>query len=217
MVATIVCTGIVANPTVVSHYFSAFKSFLSFNNCLHWDCWKSNRCFILFFPLTNLGTVSSIFSTAIVGNPTVVSNFFSFYKSSHSLNNSFHCDCWKSNCCVNFFPLSNLAIVSTIFCTGTVENTSVVSNFIPLTNLAIVSKIFALGLLEIQSLFQTFHPVPNLPIGSTILQTGIVGNETVVSNLFPLTDLAIVSKMFALELLVIQPLFETFFLSQIYP
>ena len=88
--------------------------------------------FHTFFPLTNLAIVSKIICTGIVGNPTVVSIFFSSHKSSHSFKNEklfalglleiqplFH----------TFFPLTNLAIVSKIICTGIVGNPTVVSNF----------------------------------------------------------------------------------------
>ena len=56
-----------------------------------------------------------------------------------------------------FFPLTNLAIVSKIICTGIVGNPTVVLHCFPLTNLAKVSKIIC---------------------------TGIVGNPTVVSHFF---------------------------------
>jgi len=70
-----------------------------------------------------------------------------------------------------------------------VGNPTVVSNFSPFTNVAILSEIFC---------------------------TGIAGNPTVVSNFF-LTSLGIVLTFFALGLLEIQPLLQTFFLLQTYP
>ena len=135
IVSKIICTGIVGNPTVVSHFFSSHKSSHSFKNYFHWDYWTSNHCFKLFFPLTNLAIVSKIISTGIVGNPTVVSHFFpltnlaivsniictgivgnptvvsrsfSSHKSSHSFKNYLHLDCWKSNRCFTLFFLSQI-------------------------------------------------------------------------------------------------------------
>ena len=101
IVSKIICTGIVGNPTVVSHFFSSHKSSHSFKNYLHCDYWKSNRCFHL----------------------------FSCHQSSHSFNNFLHWDCWKVQpLSETFFPLTNLPIVSTIFCTGIVGNLTDVSN-----------------------------------------------------------------------------------------
>ena len=131
----IICTGIVGNTTDVSHFFSSHKSSHSFKKYLHWDYWKSNHCFTLFFaltnlaivskiictgivgnptvvstffPLTNPARVSNIISTGIVGNPTVLSHFFSSHKSSHRFKNYFHWDCWKYNRCFTLFFLSQI-------------------------------------------------------------------------------------------------------------
>ena len=94
-------------------FFYSHKSSHSFKNYLHWDCWKSShKSSHSFFFLKNI-------CTGIVGNPTVVSHFFS----SH-----------------------NLAIVSKIICTGIVGNPTVVSILFALTNLAIVSKIICTGI-----------------------------------------------------------------------
>ena len=152
-----ICTGIVGSPTLVSHFFSSHKSSHSFKNYLHWDCWKSNRCFKLFFLsqiypyfqqyfalglleiqpmfhtffiLRNLAIVSTIFCTGILGNPTNVSHFFSSYKSTQSFNNIVHWDSWKSNRCFTLFFVSQIQ-----------------PQF---------PKLFALGLLEIQPMFHTF-------------------------------------------------------------
>ena len=137
IVSKIICTGIVGNPTVVLHFVSSHKSSQSFKYYLHWDFWKSNR-FVLglseiqpffqsVFPLTNLAIVSRRFSNNIVGNPTVVSNFFSSHKSSHSLNNFSRWGEIVGNPTVvsNFFPLRNQAILSRRFWTGIVGNPTV--------------------------------------------------------------------------------------------
>jgi len=94
--------------------------------------------FHTFFPLTNLAIVSKIICTGNVGNTTVVSHFFSSQKSSHSFKNYLHWDSWKyfllelleiQPMFHTFFFLTNLAILSTIFCIGIVGNATDVSHF----------------------------------------------------------------------------------------